>query len=96
MHIEIAELEDPDTAERIVDNINSVLGDVRRAVRDWQAMRRHAGRLAADFDGPTPGVSDDLADEIRDFLHWLHDDHYTFLGYRRIDILIRRIRITIE
>lgn len=83
MHIEISPLGDPDMAERIRDNLSSVLNDVRLSVRDWQQMRRHAGRLSADFDGPSPGVNREQAEEVSDFLRWLHDDHYTFLGYRR-------------
>jgi glutamate dehydrogenase len=83
MHIEIATQGDPDMIERIRDNISSVLNDVRLAVRDWQQMRRHAGRLSADFGGPFPGVSREQAEEVGSFLRWLHDDHYTFLGYRR-------------
>lgn len=83
MHIEISPQSDPDMLERIRDNVLSVLNDVRLAVRDWQQMRRHAGRLSADFDGPSPGVSREQAEEVGDFLRWLHDDHYTFLGFRR-------------
>jgi glutamate dehydrogenase len=83
MHIEISLQTDPDMMERIRDNVTSVLNDVRLGVRDWQQMRRHAGRLSADFDGPSPGVSREQAEEVGDFLRWLHDDHYTFLGYRR-------------
>ncbi|MDX2221228.1 MAG: NAD-glutamate dehydrogenase [Rhodospirillaceae bacterium] len=86
MHIEIGELADSDMAERITDTVTSVLGDVRLAVRDWQAMRRAAGRLAAEFDGPSPGIDAEQAAEIGDFLRWLHDDHYTFLGYRRLGL----------
>ena len=83
MHVEFSEQTDPDQLDRIKDNITSVLNDVRLAVRDWAAMRRHAGRLAADFDGPGPGVDAAQAEEAADFLRWLHDDHYTFIGYRR-------------
>ncbi len=83
MHIEISPISDPDMAERLRDNMGAVLNDVRLAVRDWQQMRRHAGRLSADFDGPSPGVSRERAEEVGSFLRWLHDDHYTFLGYRR-------------
>ncbi len=83
MHVEIplhGRLED---IERISDNIAAVLNDVRLAVRDWQAMRRETIRFVADFDGPSAGVTADQAAEVSDFLRWLHDDHFTFLGYRR-------------
>ena len=84
MHIEISLHSDPEDLERLADNLKSVLNDVRLAVRDWQAMRRECMRFAADFDGPSAGISADQAAEVSDFLRWLHDDHFTFLGYRRI------------
>jgi glutamate dehydrogenase len=83
MHIEIAGFSEDDMAERLRDNIRSVLNDVRVAVRDWAAMRRETLHFAADFDGTVPGVKPARTKEVVDFLHWLHDDHFTFLGYRR-------------
>ncbi len=85
MSIEISDVAEDGFDERIVDNLTSILNDVRVAVRDWQAMRRTTAHFAADFDGPSPGISKDQAEEVSDFLTWLHDDHFTFLGYRRFD-----------
>ncbi len=82
MYIEIPKV-DFDMAERLKDNLHSVLGDVRLSVIDWQAMRREAAYFAADFDCERPGVSAEQSEEVADFLKWLHDDHFTFLGYRR-------------
>lgn len=86
MHIQVPLETDPEILERIGDTLQSVLSDVRRAVRDWPEMRRQATRIAADFDGAPPGVTREQASEVEDFLHWLHDDHYTFLGYRAYTI----------
>ncbi|MEQ9449694.1 MAG: NAD-glutamate dehydrogenase, partial [Rhodospirillaceae bacterium] len=82
MYIETPDMAEDGFVERLADNLTSVLNDVRVAVRDWQAMRRAAAHFAADFDGPFPGVSAEQAEEVSDFLTWLHDDHFTFLGYR--------------
>ncbi len=86
MHIQIGKETDPEIIDRIGDTVSSVLNDVRRAVEDWPDMRRQATRIAADFDGGPKGVSKDQSEEVEDFLHWLHDDHYTFLGYREYTI----------
>jgi glutamate dehydrogenase len=83
MHIEVAGYSEDEMVERLRDNIAAVLSDVRITVRDWPAMRRETGHFAADFDGPVPGVKPARTKEVTDFLRWLHDDHYTFLGYRR-------------
>ncbi|MCA0201057.1 MAG: NAD-glutamate dehydrogenase [Proteobacteria bacterium] len=82
MYIEIPKV-DFDMAERLKDNLHSVLSDVRLSVNDWQAMRREAAHFAADFDSARPGVTQEQSEEVADFLKWLHDDHFTFLGYRR-------------
>jgi glutamate dehydrogenase len=86
MHIEIAGYTEADMEGRLQDNIKSVLNDVRLAVRDWAAMRRVTGHFAADFDGPLPGIKPARTKEVSDFLHWLNDDHFTFLGYRRLNV----------
>jgi len=86
MHVQVSKEADPDVLDRIGDTLLSVLNDVRRAVTDWAEMRRQATRIAADFDGAPTGVTREQAAEVEDFLHWLHDDHFTFLGYRCYDI----------
>jgi len=66
--------------DEITKTVRAVLGDVRAAVRDWQAMR---DRMEAAIDGysqASPGVSAAVADETRAFLRWVHDNHFTFLG----------------
>ncbi|MEQ8735466.1 MAG: NAD-glutamate dehydrogenase [Rhodospirillaceae bacterium] len=86
MHVQIPKETDHETIERIGDTMRSVLRDVRLAVDDWREMRRQAAHIAADFDGGSPGLDTSQAQEVEDFLHWLHDDHYTFLGYREFTI----------
>ncbi len=73
----------------------SVLRDVRRAVRDWQRMRARLNELIAGLDASLPAAaagdptaSQDIG-EAHDFLEWLDDDHFTFLGYRRYDFVER-------
>ena len=84
MYVEIGGAAEDDMVDRLKDNLKAVLGDVRLAVRDWAAMRRVTGHFATDFDGPVSGVKRARAQEVVDFLHWLNDDHFTFLGYRQL------------
>ena len=86
MHIQVPEETDEEILDRIGNTVQAVLKDVRLAVTDWLDMRRQATRIAADFDGGVAGLSAEQAKEIEDFFHWLHDDHYTFLGYRSFRI----------
>ena len=76
MHFEVTELRRPGALERLRRDLQAVLGDVRAAVEDFDAMRR---RLAEAADGLGEGPD---ADEAREFLGWLDERTFTFIGYR--------------
>ena len=86
MHFEIDRQSDQQALDQLEDDLKRVLGDVRHAVEDWAAMRE---RVAASLDqlqgaeGLLP--AEELA-EIRAFLDWLADDHFTFLGFGSYDL----------
>ncbi len=64
--------------------LDSVLGDVRSAVEDWQAMLERVQQVgAASQDVKLSAAS---RQEGIDFLHWLQDRHFTFLGARDYDL----------
>ncbi|SFC07407.1 glutamate dehydrogenase (NAD) [Polaromonas sp. OV174] len=73
-------------AERdaLAHDLDRVLGDVRAAVQDWQAMleRIQALRLAVARSPLSPASKQ----EGSEFLRWLEDRHFTFLGARDYDI----------
>ncbi len=60
----------------LVDQLDSVLADVRAAVEDWPAMldelRKAASGLAADAAGDGEAAA---------FLEWLAQDNFTLLGF---------------
>jgi len=76
--------------------IQQVLSDVKLAVRDWKKMR---AKMVESFDflklGP-PGVDDKLRSDSRDFLQWLADDHFTFLGYREYQLSTRGDKVYLK
>ncbi len=86
IRVEIARETDEAQIERVRDNLMAVLTDVRLAVRDWFAMRAGTLRIGADFDDILPGVKPARSKEVLSFLQWLHDDHFTFIGYRRFGL----------
>lgn len=84
MHIEIdrqvdAEGGDSGTLDALAAALTRVLAEVRMAVEDWRPMRQACLDAIADL---VPGKSANLA-EYEEFLRWLEDDHFTFLGHRR-------------
>ncbi|PZH02451.1 NAD-glutamate dehydrogenase [Streptomyces sp. NTH33] len=88
IHVEIDRETDRADLKQITADLLRVLSDVREAVEDWEKMREAAIRLAEGLPGES--VPGDLhpreVDEARELLHWLSDDHFTFLGYREYQL----------
>ncbi len=76
MHIKINEFLTPEELKVVEQNILSVLTDVRLAVTDWQPMHQKWQSIA-------PYVNAANQEEV-DFVTWLQQNHFTFLGYRCI------------
>ncbi|MGA8548957.1 MAG: NAD-glutamate dehydrogenase domain-containing protein, partial [Stellaceae bacterium] len=86
MQIEITREPDPANLALLTQTMASVLADVRVAVGDWQPMRHTLRALLDELPGPPqPPVSQAELAETQDFLRWLDDDNFTFLGYREYD-----------
>lgn len=81
--------DDPARLERLVRAIERVLEDVIAATDDFHAMREQAesvreylkGLRARGAKGPYRDRADEL-EEYADFVDWLLDEHFVFLGYR--------------
>ncbi|MEU6889385.1 NAD-glutamate dehydrogenase [Streptomyces viridosporus] len=88
IHVEIDRESDRGDLKQITADLLRVLSDVREAVEDWGKMRRAATGLAEDLsDEPVPGdLPQQQVEEARELLHWLADDHFTFLGYREYEL----------
>ncbi|HEX2253645.1 MAG TPA: NAD-glutamate dehydrogenase [Thermoanaerobaculia bacterium] len=82
MHLEIDQETAPERLEELRRGLCDVLADVRRVVEDWSAMRQHVYEVLEDLDTAPPPVPEDELVETKEFLRWLADDHFTFLGYR--------------
>jgi glutamate dehydrogenase len=82
LHAEVDRVRDPAQLQALEEGLERVLGEVRAAVRDWKAMRERAVEIAAEI-GADPGPTDEReATEASEFLTWMAENHYTFLGYR--------------
>jgi glutamate dehydrogenase len=82
MQIEVTSEADPANLARLTQTLSSVLADVRAAVTDWQPMRQVLREVAAELAAQPPSVPAAELAEVLDFLRWLDDDNFTFLGYR--------------
>ncbi len=82
MHIEVSEQPDAETLARLNARIEQVLSDVRAAVEDWSDMRAHVDAIVQELDENPPKIGKKEVRQTREFLQWMCDDHFTFLGYR--------------
>ena len=83
MHVEASEQTDPKRLAEIAATLERVLADVRAAVVDWRAMldRLEAVRESVLHTPSLPLPPEEVADAA-EFLAWLEDDNFTFLGFR--------------
>ena len=86
MQVEVERIFDPEEIEATREELELVYRDVRAAVRDWGAMRERIHRIVEGWESDPPPVDPEEIEEDRRFLEWLEDDHFTFLGYRELDL----------
>ena len=86
IHVEIDREIDPARLKAIGGGINAVLADVRAAVEDWPAMRERLQAIVKEIDSAPPPIDKGEVAEIRAFLEWTADQHFTFLGYREYEL----------
>src|SRR5436305_739087 len=86
IHVEVARHTDEDEIDEIDGHLHRVLNEVRAAVEDWQQMREKAFEIAAELDPAKLPRPDAETSEVKAFLAWLADDHFTFLGYRDYEL----------
>jgi glutamate dehydrogenase len=85
--MQVAITREPDPAEReaLAARLEATLADVRSAVSDWLPMRRALQAIAGEALAATaplmPAEIAEIAEGV-DFLRWLDDDNFTYLGFR--------------
>jgi glutamate dehydrogenase len=83
LHAEVAREHDAQLLKELRRRVENVLSEVRAAVEDWRAMKERCEQLAAELTAHPPrGVDESEVKEAREFLDWLAESNFTFLGYR--------------
>ncbi|MDP3844823.1 MAG: NAD-glutamate dehydrogenase [Pseudomonas sp.] len=67
--------------------LHEVLDEVRQAVLDFPAMQARAQALLAGLDKGKAAVDSAELAEIKVFMSWLLDNHFTFLGYEEFSVV---------
>ncbi|WP_240739805.1 NAD-glutamate dehydrogenase [Leucobacter triazinivorans] len=83
IHLEVDRVPTEEGRAELEERLRVVLGDVHAAVDDWQAMRRACLDIVTDLRTAAPATVDrsEIAPAV-EFLSWLAEDNFTFLGYR--------------
>ncbi len=88
IHFEVERLTDANKIKDLQEGLLSVLGDVRAAVEDWPAMKAQMPAVLADMRNADKAVPAERVTEARDFLTWVGDNHFTFLGFREYELAV--------
>ncbi|HEV2538092.1 MAG TPA: NAD-glutamate dehydrogenase domain-containing protein [Frateuria sp.] len=86
MHFEVDRVADEAAQAALQARVEAALEDVRAAVGDWSAMRDKALAVAAELPQRKLPMDERSVGEAADFLRWLADDNFTFLGYREYEV----------
>ncbi len=87
IHMEVDRRTEADALQRLQDGIIGVLGDVRLAVQDWPKMAHRMELAVAEAEQDRAAADPARASEELEFLRWLVDHHFTFLGCRDYDLV---------
>ncbi|MGL5719219.1 MAG: NAD-glutamate dehydrogenase [Alphaproteobacteria bacterium] len=71
----------PSAFSGVKAQILAILEDIQLAVGDWQEMRAKVQEALGDLERYPASQKDEAFRETLDFLSWLGDHHFTFLGY---------------
>ena len=83
MHIEIDQESEPAELESIRASIERILETVRLAVTDWRPMRQAMAAEVANLETAQLPMPAEEVSEAREFLKWLDDGNFVFLGHRQ-------------
>ena len=87
IHVEVDRDVDMARLKALGDGLLAVLADVRAAVQDWRAMRDRMDTIVKELAAPPAVLDAANTAEIRAFLAWVAENHFTFIGYRDYDLV---------
>ena len=81
IHFEISSVPDGTEIDQLITDLEWILQNVRASVEDWQKIVDKAKFTADSIKLYKQQAGTDSIDEVRDFLEWLVDKNFIFLGY---------------
>ncbi|MCL5777156.1 NAD-glutamate dehydrogenase [Limibaculum sp. FT325] len=96
MQVQIDQVADPETLADLGREIDSMFADVRAAVADWRGMLDKLIEVSAELRERGPKDAAAATGECCEFLDWLANNHFTFLGYRHFKVVPRKSALAPE
>ncbi len=87
IHLEINRITDDTVLQDLQQSILAVLADVRVAVDDWPKMIAQVDESLVDLDRHPPDIPRAQLIETKDFLRWLKNNNFIFLGSRDYELV---------
>ncbi|WP_298440065.1 NAD-glutamate dehydrogenase [uncultured Ferrimonas sp.] len=84
--VEVENQEDPERRQEISDELTSMLEDIVASVEDWQQMQAKLAEVTDTIEQGPLVSSDSEKQQTLEFLKFLANHHFTFLGYRYYDL----------
>jgi glutamate dehydrogenase len=79
---QVDQIGDDATLATLEADLCQVLADVRTTVEDWKPILGKLAEVTADLRKDAPKKAAEATSEAAEFLDWLAQNHFTFLGYR--------------
>lgn len=87
IHCEIVEGASPEFVDFIKEKIPEIFEDVALATQDWQSMRSRIDVAMKDLQSSLSVTQSGQLEENIEFLEWIRNEHFTFLGYCNYDLV---------
>jgi glutamate dehydrogenase len=88
MRFEIDRLSDINLLDEIKEELLISLADVNKTVADWPAMKTKLSDIISESEQLAHLKGNEEHQEILDFLHWVANNHFTFIGFRAYDLSV--------
>lgn len=88
MRFEIDRQSDTNILDRIKEELLNNLQDVKKTVEDWPKMQDQFSHIIQETEQLTHLKDQAEHQENLDFLRWVANDHFTFIGFRAYDLIL--------
>ncbi|TYL48586.1 NAD-glutamate dehydrogenase [Marinomonas sp. IMCC 4694] len=88
MRFEIDRLSDLNLLEKIKEQLLTSLADVKKTVEDWPTMKAKLSDIIGESEQLVHLKDSEHHQETLDFLRWVANDHFTFIGFRAYNLTV--------